>query len=314
MLNRRHIRVKVMQLLYAFKNAESDDLKVPQKFLLQSIDDMYNLYLVLLSLMIEVQLRAEDYLLKSKEKHLATHQDKNPNSKFVNNQLLLQLRNNKSLQQVLEKKKPNNWKLDSDYVEIIFKEILESDLYKNYMKTETSSFAEDKKFVLDMFKNIVAPNEKLYDYLEDKKLTWLDDLPVVNTGIVKLIKKVKTDSPESYFLPELYKDEDDKEFAIDLLNKTILNQVKYNKEIADKTTNWDSDRLALMDSILLRMAISELQNFSSIPAKVTMNEYLEIAKEYSTPKSSVFINGILDKIVKEYTKNGKLNKIGRGLM
>lgn len=314
MLNRRHIRVKVMQLIYAFKSTESDDLKVPQKFLLQSMDDMYNLYLVLLSLMIEVQFRAEDYLLKSKEKHLATHQDKNPNSKFVNNKLLLQLKDNKSLQEILEKKKPNNWKLDSDYVEIIFKAILESDLYDEYMKTETSTYNEDKKFVLDVFKFIIAPNEKLYDYLEDKKLTWLDDLPVVNTGIVKLIKKVKQDSPESYFLPELFKDMDDKQFAIDLLNKTILNQTKYNKEITEKTINWDSDRLAIIDSILLRLAICELQNFPSIPAKVTMNEYLEVAKEYSTPKSSVFINGILDKIVKEYTKSGKLNKIGRGLM
>ena len=314
MLNRRHIRVKVMQLIYAFKNSESDDLKLPQKFLLQSIDDMYNLYLVLLSLMIEVQFRAEDYLLKSKEKHLATHQDKNPNSKFVNNQFLFQLRNNSLLEDVLDKKKPNNWKLDSDYVEIIFKKILESDLYDNYMSSETSTYNEDKKFVLEVFKNIVAPNEKLYDYLEDKKLTWLDDLPVINTGIVKLIKKAKLDSPETYFLPELYKDEDDKEFAIDLLNKTILNQTKYKKEIADKTTNWDSDRLAVLDSILLRLAICEFQNFPSIPTKVTMNEYLEIAKEYSTPKSSVFINGILDKIVKEYTKNGNLNKIGRGLM
>ena len=314
MLNRRHIRVKVMQLIYAFKNTENDDLKVPQKFLLQSMDDMYNLYLVLLSLMIEVQLRAEDYLIKSKEKHLATHQDKNPNSKFVNNKFLLQLRDNKSLQDILEKKKPNNWKLDSDYVEIIFKEILESDLYDEYMKSKTSSYNEDKKFVLNVFKNIIAPNEKLYDYLEDKKLTWLDDLPVVNTAIVKLIKKVKADSPESFFLPELYKDDDDKQFAIDLMNKTILNQTKYKKEIADKTTNWDSDRLAMLDSILLRLAICELHNFPSIPTKVTMNEYLEIAKEYSTPKSSVFINGILDKLVKEYTKNGKLNKIGRGLM
>lgn len=314
MLNRRHIRVKVMQLIYAFKNSESDDLKIPQKFLLQSIDDMYNLYLVLLSLMIEVQERAEDYLIKSKDKHLATQQDKNPNSKFVNNRLLIQLRDNKSLQEVLEKKKPNNWKLDSDYVEIIFKEILESDLYEEYMASDTSTYNEDKKFVLNVFKNIIAPNEKLYDYLEDKKLTWLDDLPVVNTGIVKIIKKVKADSPESYFLPELYKDEDDKQFAIDLLNKTILNQTKYNQEIADKTTNWDSDRLAILDSILLRLAICEFQNFPSIPTKVTMNEYLEIAKEYSTPKSSVFINGILDKMVKEYTKNGKLNKIGRGLM
>ena len=204
--------------------------------------------------------------------------------------------------------------MDSDYVELIFKEIIESDLYDEYMKSDTSNYNEDKNFVLNVFKNIIAPNEKLYDYLEDNKLTWLDDLPVINTGIVKLLKKVKPNSDESYFLPELYKDEEDKQFAIDLLNKTILNQTKYNQEIADKTINWDSDRLAMLDSVLLKMAVCELQHFPSIPTKVTMNEYLEIAKEYSTPKSSVFINGILDKIVKEYIKNGKLNKIGRGLM
>lgn len=303
-----------MQLIYAYKNEEHEDLKAPQSFLLKSIEDMYNLYLLLISLMIEIHVKAEDYLKRSQQKHLATHQDKNPNRKFVNNKLLLQLRQNKNLKEIIAKKKPNDWKLDSEYVDILFKAILESEVFENYMKTESSSYSEDKKFVLNIFKLIIAPNDKLYDYIEDYKLTWLDDLPVVNTGIVKLFKKVNENSPEGYFIPELYKDKDDRQFALDLLNKTILNQNKYNKEISEKTTNWDSDRLAVLDSVLLRMAICELKNFPSIPTKVTMNEYLEIAKEYSTPKSSVFINGILDKLVKEYTKNGKLNKMGRGLM
>lgn len=303
-----------MQLIYAYKNEECDDLKIPQSFLMKSIDDLYNLYLLLLSLMIEIHVKSEDYLTKSQQKILATKLDKNPNWRFVNNKLLLQLRQNKSLQDILEKKKPNDWKLDSEYIEILFKEMLDSDLYTKYMESKSSSYKEDKKFVLDLFKSIIAPNEKLHDYLEDCRLTWLDDLPVVNTGIVKLLKKVESNSPESHFLPELYKDKEDKQFALDLLNKTILNKNKYNQEIAIKTTNWDSDRLAVLDSVLLRMAICELQNFPSIPTKVTMNEYLEIAKEYSTPKSSVFINGILDKVVKEYHKDGKLNKMGRGLM
>lgn len=314
MLNRRHIRVKVMQLLYAYKNSEGDNLKVPHSFLLKSIDDMYNLYLLLLSLMIEVQLRAEDYLNKSQQKLLATKEEKNPNRKFVDNQFFLQLKNNRLLKETLEKRKPNDWKLDSEYVDIIFKSILESDLYHVYMNGKASSYAEDKTFALDVFKNIIAPNEKLYDYIEDYKLTWLDDLPVINTAIVKLIKKAKADEFESYFLPNLYKDEDDRQFALDLFNKTVLNQNKYGADIAEKTQNWDQDRIAAIDYILLKMAICELQNFSSIPVNVTMNEYLEIAKEYSTPKSSVFINGILDKLVKEYREDGKINKIGRGLM
>lgn len=314
MLSRRHIRVKVMQMIYAFNNSESIDLKLPQKQLLLSMEDMYNLYLLIISLLIKVHSRAEDYLDKSKVKHLATLLEKNPNKKFIENKLLQQLKNNNSFQEILKKRKPNDWKLDSEYVEIIFKKILESDTYAHYMQSNQSSYNDDKNFVLELFKVVIAPNEKLYEYIEDKKLTWLDDLPVVNTGIVKLLKKAKENSPESYFLPKLYKDDEDKDFAIELLQKTILNQNKYNKEIASKTINWDSDRLAVIDSILLKMAVCELQNFPSIPAKVTMNEYLEIAKEYSTPKSSVFINGILDKIVKEYAETGKLNKTGRGLM
>jgi N utilization substance protein B len=228
--------------------------------------------------------------------------------------LLQQLKQNTALLEVIKKRKPNDWKLDSEYVEIIFKKILDSEIYKDYMNSDVSSFNVDKKFVIDVFKIIIAPDEKLYEYIEDNKLTWLDDLPVVNTGVVKLLKKAKSNSEESYYLPRLFKDEEDKEFGIELLKKTILNQNKYNQEIAEKTTNWDSDRLAILDSILLKMAVCELQNFPSIPTKVTMNEYLEIAKEYSTPKSSVFINGILDKIVKEYSTSGKLNKTGRGLM
>ena len=314
MLSRRHIRVKVMQIVYSFNKSESVDLKIPQNLLIQSMEDMYNLYLLLISLLIEVHERAESYLDKSKLKHLATQQEKNPNKKFVDNRLLHQLKQNTALQEVIKKRKPNDWKLDSEYVEIIFKKILDSDIYKNYMNSDVSSFNVDKKFVIDVFKIIIAPDEKLYEYIEDNKLTWLDDLPVVNTGIVKLLKKAKSNSEEYYYIPKLFKDEEDKEFGIELLKKTILNQNKYNQEIAEKTMNWDSDRLAILDSILLKMAVCELQNFPSIPTKVTMNEYLEIAKEYSTPKSSVFINGILDKIVKEYSTLGKLNKTGRGLM
>jgi N utilization substance protein B len=189
-----------------------------------------------------------------------------------------------------------------------------SDLYKDYMTTRTSDFKEDKDFIVDVYKNIIAPNEKLYDYIEDKNLTWLDDLPTVNTTILKLLRKSKASSPDNQFTPKLYKDQDDKQFAIDLFKKTILNQAVLNAEIEKRTQNWDSDRIANVDFVLLQMAICELLNFSSIPVKVTMNEYLEIAKEYSTPKSSIFINGILDKLVKEYEADGKLTKLGRGLM
>lgn len=314
MLNRRHIRIKVMQTLYAFDGSESDDLKKDEKFLIQSLENMYDLFLMQLSLLVAIQGRAEDYQGKSQKKHLATQEEKNPNKKFVNNQVLQMLKNNEVLKAELEKRKIDFWYLDFEYVDIIFKAIIESDLYKEYMQSGTSDFKRDKNFIVDMFSEIIAPNEKLYDYIEDKKLTWIDDLPVINTILQKLLRKVKQDTTEHFFTPPLYKDTEDREYAVALFKKTILNRSKFNEEIAAKTVNWDSDRIANLDAILLQMAICEFQKFPSIPVKVSINEYLEIAKEYSTPKSSFFINGILDKIVKEYTEAGKLNKIGRGLM
>lgn len=314
MLNRRHIRIKVMQTVYAFNGTESDDLKKDVKFLLQSLEDMYDLYLIILSLLVEVQKKGEDHLAKTQKKILATHEEKNPNYKFINNQVLMLIKNDKALENELEKRKLNYWYLDFEYVEIIFKSILESSVYKDYMKTKTSNFIEDKNFLIDIFSEIVAPNEKLYDYFEDKKLTWIDDFPIVNTSILKILRKVKPNVSSTYFTPKLYKDLEDKDFAVELFKKTILNRSKFNEEINEKTTNWDSDRIANLDGVLLQMALCELQIFPSIPVKVTINEYLEIAKEYSTPKSSIFINGILDKTIKEYSEQGKYLKTGRGLL
>ena len=199
MLNRRHIRIKVMQTLYAFKGTESDGFKKDEKFLLHSLDSMYDLYLSMLTLLVEVHKKAEDKQEKKQKKFLATHEEKNPNSKFINNEVLLSLRENMLLKNELEKRKLNLWYLDFEYVDIIYKALLESDIYKTYMSTEVSDFNEDKRFVVDMFTQIIAPNDKLYDYFEDKKLTWLDDLPVVNTNILRLLKAVKPNSAETHF-------------------------------------------------------------------------------------------------------------------
>ena len=314
MLSRRHIRVKVMQTMYAFKGGESDDFSKDQKFLLYSIDNMYNLYLLLISLLIEVQKRAAIDIQKKQNKHLATKEDKDPNKKFVNNLLLTNLANNIALKDLLEGHQINNWYLDEEYVDVIFKAITASDLYKDYMNTRVSDFKEDRNFIVDVYKEIIAPNEKLYEYIEDKNLTWLDDLPTVNTTILKLLRKAKETSSENHFTPKLYKDIEDKQYAIDLFRKTLLNKTAINKDINLKTKNWDAERIASIDSVLLQMAICEIKNFPSIPVKVTINEFLEISKEYSTPKSSIFINGILDKLVKEYEATGTLKKIGRGLL
>ncbi|MEO9894593.1 transcription antitermination factor NusB [Aurantibacter sp.] len=315
MLTRRHIRVKVMQCIYALIQSKDDSLEKQQKFLKTSIENMYNLYLLLLSLLAEIQQMADSQVKLANKSYLENTSNNYPDkSKFVNNLLLKQIVGNTSLQEELANRKLKNWYLNEEYVKLLYKEIVESDSYKSYMNSTKDSYALDRELILDLYKNVIAPNEKIYDYFEDDKLTWVDDIPIVNTFIVKQIKKSKEDQSESFFLPALLKDDADMDFALKLLSKTLLTDAELEKEIEGKTPNWDKDRIAEIDSILLKMAICELLNFSSIPEKVTINEFLEIAKEYSTPKSSIFINGILDKLVKEYKADGKLKKMGRGLL
>ncbi|SDE03569.1 NusB antitermination factor [Pricia antarctica] len=315
MLTRRHIRIKVMQCIYALTQSKDDSLEKQEKFLRYSIESMYNLYLLMMSLMIEIHHRAGEQLKLSSKKYLATASDTYPDQeKFVNNRLLLQLANNEALKAELKKRKLKNWYLNDEYVKILYNETVECPLYSKYMSSGNSSYEEDKHFLASIFKEVIAPNEKIYDYFEDDKLTWVDDIPIVNTFILKLFKKANENRPESFFLPRLLKDDSDMDFAQKLLTKTLLKDAEWTKEIEGKTPNWDKDRIADMDSILLKMAICELLNFPTIPEKVTINEFLEIAKEYSTPKSSIFINGILDNLVREYKTENKLNKIGRGLI
>ncbi|MEG3658249.1 transcription antitermination factor NusB [Arenibacter palladensis] len=315
MLTRRHIRVKVMQCIYALTQSKDDSLEKQEKFLKVSIENMYTLYLLMLSLFIELHERAENQLSLSSKKYLKNNTDSYPNKeKFLRNKLLLQIAENKTLKDELSKRKLNNWYLNEEYIRIIYNEVMESDIYAKYMSNPDSTYEEDKKLIIDLFRDIIAPNEKIYDYFEDDKLTWVDDIPIVNTFLLKQFKKVKESTVPSYFLPPLFKDEDDMVYANRLLTKTLLNNSKLEQEIEGKTPNWDKDRIADIDAILLKMAICELLNFPSIPERVTINEFLEIAKEYSTPKSSIFINGILDKLVREYKDDGKLKKVGRGLL
>lgn len=312
MLTRRHIRVKVMQSLYAYSQSNNDNINTEEKFLRKSMEEMYDLYLLLLDLFVEIKNHSEDVLERSTQKHLPTAEDMDPNRKFVDNQVIALLEKNERLQAALETRKLNHWKNDDEYIGILWTEIRNSEHFETYMSTRSGDFKEDKEFVIAVFRDIIAPNEKLYDYLEDKNLTWVDDLPLVNTAIVKMLQKLKPGQEPS--LTKLYKNAEDKEYAVELFRKTLLNSEKLAAEMEGKTPNWDKERIADLDTVLIKMAICEFLKFPSIPVKVTINEYLEIAKEYSTPKSSIFINGILDKLSKEYKEEGKLNKMGRGLM
>lgn len=312
MLTRRHIRAKVMQSIYALKQSKSEQLNQQEKFLKKSMDDMYSLFLLNLQLIVEVQNKAEKYFEISSKKHLATDEEKNPNLKLLSNLVIQQLKDSDSLLHELENRKLRNWSFDDEYPTLIWEELKDTELYKQYIQNTENYFKEDKEFVVQFYKKILAPNERLYEYYEDQKLTWVDDLPIVNTSILKLLQKMKPN--QAFSIPCLFKNFDDEQFGKELFQKTMLNEKEYLNDVMGKTPAWDQDRYAELDRVLITMGLCEFVKFPSIPVKVTINEYLELAKEYSTPKSSIFINGVLDKLAKEYSNNGKLNKIGRGLM
>ena len=302
-----------MQTIYAMHQNGSDQVEKEKRFLINSIDIIQDLYLMMLSILIELGNKESEYLVRASQKHLATPAERNPNRKFVNNAVIQLLSNSEVLQNAVDKRKMNHWKLNDDYILVLLEATKSSPLYQAYMDHPKSSFADDRDFIVALFTEVIAPNEKLYAHLEDLKLTWIDDIPVVNTYIVKQLTGLS--SPEQKLkLPKNYRDPEDQEFAEQLFIKTVLNEVELATCFSDKTPNWDVDRIAEVDTIILKMAICELLHFSSIPVKVTLNEYLEIAKEYSTPKSSIFINGILDNLVKEFQASGRLQKIGRGLI
>ncbi|MGI9532874.1 transcription antitermination factor NusB [Lutimonas sp.] len=312
MVNRRHIRIKVMQSIYAVLQSKSDNLPKEEKFLLFNVKKATELYVLQLMLMVEIRNLALEHIEIKKKKYLATNEDKNPNLKFVNNEVIKLIAESEEIKEYLSKSKLIDWKDNREYVRIILDELTESDLYKTYMESDSASFEEDKVFVADFFKNILAPNEKLFDYYESLNLSWVDDYPLVNTTILKAIKQLG--KGDSLGLKQLKVKADDEEFLVDLFRKAILHQQEFTEEIDEKTPNWDTERIADMDMILIKMALTEFLYFPSIPTKVTINEYIEIAKDYSTRKSSYFINGVLDKLLKDYNKSGRLKKIGRGLL
>ncbi len=301
-----------MQSVYAMLKSGSDNLAKEEKFLLHSIDKMYDLYLLKLDLLVRVRDMARNHIEISKKKYLASKEELNPNTKFIDNQVLQVLAESTSLYDAIEERNITNWNLDDEYVRLIWNLIKESDFYTRYMENEKRSAEEDKTFVINIFKHIVAPNEKLEDYFEDQFIGWVDDIPFVNTWILKNLKKIKTD--RQFVIDKLYKDSDDERFVLNLFRKVVLHHDKYGEEIADKTPNWDTERIAEMDMILIKMAIGEFLKFPSIPVRVTINEYIEIAKDYSTTKSSYFINGVLDKLQKEFMESKRIEKVGRGLL
>lgn len=314
MLNRHHLRVKALHSLYAQFSAPEFDLQMGEKELQRSIDKYYDLYIHQLSLFGELLHIAERIIDDGKQKQLPTPEDLSPNTKFVNNLALRMIVSNAELTTKMQQYKVS-WSDEHEMIRKLFNKIRLSDLYKEYMAKPTNYFSDAKRFVIDLFVEFIANNEYFEDLYEDKSIYWLDDFYMVNVSVVKTIESFQEKTSNSARLQPLYKDtEDDKRFVFELFRRVLLRNKELEKMISDKTQNWELERIANMDILLMRMAIIELTYFNEIPVKVTLNEYIELSKEYSTDKSKNFINGILDKLVVELKASGEIAKTGRGLL
>lgn len=307
MINRVLIRFKIVQIVYAYYQNGGKNLDTAEKELFFSLSKAYDLYNYLLLLMVEVTKQANKRLNAAKNKLVPTKEELFPNTKFVENRFIAQLEVNKQLLEFSNNQK-KTWENEADFVKTLCDKILESDIYKEYMASETSSYEEDRELWRKLYKNIIFNNIELDQVLEDQSLYWNDDKEIVDTFVLKTIKRFdEKNGAKQELLPE-FKDEEDQDFARRLFRRTILNADYYRHLISENTKNWDLDRVAFMDVVIMQIALAEILSFPNIPVSVSLNEYVEIAKLYSTPKSGGFINGTLDGIVNSLKKENKLTK------
>ncbi|HDR51806.1 MAG TPA: transcription antitermination factor NusB [Mariniphaga anaerophila] len=313
MISRRIIRTKVLQVLYAYYTSTDKTLDNAEKELFFCIRKSYDLYHYLLTLVIEMADYAEQRIEIKRNKHQPTPEDLNPNTKFISNQVIQQLRENKQLQTYIQQQKLS-WVNNPELIKDLYNFLIESEFYQAYMADENRSFLDDRKFIEKVFTQIILVTEDLYDVLEEQSIYWNDDMEFVVSMITKTLKKFNPHTGSDQQLMPMFKDQDDRDYAKDLLRKTIINHDELREMIKEHSRNWDLDRIAFMDILIMQLAITEFIWFPSIPTKVTLNEYIELSKFYSTEKSRNFINGILDKTLKELKKSGKITKAGRGLI
>lgn len=307
MINRVLIRLKIVQIVYAYYQNGGKNLDTAEKELFFSLSKAYDLYNYLLLLMVEVTKQANKRLNAAKNKLVPTKEELFPNTKFVENRFIAQLEVNKQLLEFSNNQK-KTWENEADFVKTLCDKILESDIYKEYMASETSSYEEDRELWRKLYKNIIFNNIELDQVLEGQSLYWNDDKEIVDTFVLKTIKRFdEKNGAKQELLPE-FKDEEDQDFARRLFRRTILNADYYRHLISENTKNWDLDRVAFMDVVIMQIALAEILSFPNIPVSVSLNEYVEIAKLYSTPKSGGFINGTLDGIVNSLKKENKLTK------
>ncbi len=313
MISRRQLRIKALQSLYAYYTTGREDMRRSEKELHFNIEKAYELYHYLFLLLIDVILYAESRIELARNKRIPTHEDLHPNTRFINNRLADQLRNNDHLLRFVEQHKLN-WVNHPELIKEVYTRLIESEEYEAYMNAEEHGYAEDKRLVTFIYSHIVFSSERLDSIMEEQSIYWNDDLEFITSMIVKTFKKFKEDDKPDKPLMELYKNKEDSDYVVKLYRQTILHREEYVEYVKQNTRNWDLERIAFMDILIMQIAIAELVAFPSIPTKVTLNEYLEISKFYSTSKSSIFINGVLDKVVMQLKEKKLILKKGRGLI
>ncbi len=308
MINRVLLRIKIIQILYSFYKGDGQSATLAERELFHSIEKTYELYFHLLQFSVEITHYAAIKIDSRKNKLRPTEEDLNPNTRFVDNRFVAQLEKNRCLQDFLNEHK-TSWANNQDAIKNIYELVIASDVYKEYMEAETSDYAADKDIWRKIYKKIILQNEEFSDSIEDQSIYWTDDLEIVISFIIKTIKRFDAENDVNQELLPMFKDDEDAEFASRLIKNTLENETIYRRMIDQHTQNWELDRIAFMDIIIMQAALAEILTFPTIPVSVTLNEYIEISKSFSTDKSATFINGVLDNIVKELKADNKLIKV-----
>jgi N utilization substance protein B len=313
MISRRLLRIKALMALYAFNRREDENLAQAETELMFSIGKSYDLYHYLLLLVIELADIASEKIDQALLKRMPSHADLNPKRRLIDNRVIAQLRKNIEFKNYISSKKLS-WINNSHIPRLLYNKMIVWEAYEEYMLADNDNYISDKKFIIRIITDLFLNSEDLNSNLEEQSIYWNDDMEYISSMVEKTLKKFKSDSGEKTQLMPLFKNAEDEEFVKILFRKAVVNKDKCSELIDKNTTNWEVDRIALMDILVMQLAITEILEFPEIPVKVTLNEYIEIAKYYCTSKSSTFVNGILDNIVKEIRDMGLFNKFGRGLV
>lgn len=308
-----------MQAIYAFQQEGPENIGAGEKQLIVSLDKLYELYIHQLSLIVELSDFAKRRIEENRLKQLPTAEDLDPNLRFVQNHFIQQLENNRDYKRRVASYKIN-WVDEEEMIRKFYNQMREDEAYIAYMNKPEVSYADEKQLVEMVLLKLFSESEYLRSYFDERNIFWSEDFDIAVMMVDKTIKGYREAADEFTSLPTLLKDEnhsdgsEDMQFVKQLYRKTLVNNKELNNVISERASNWDLERIAIMDTILIKMAITELIEFPSIPIKVTLNEYIELSKEYSSPKSKVFINGVLDKLIIDYKEQGIIRKAGRGLM